>query len=348
MSLWAGAAAAEPRLIAWSLAATAAVPPAAGYVEETYRLGGAAPLILRRPVQPERFSGTVQLELGAAALTWQRGGAHLTGNGDVWVGLAVPAGADGDRLLAEAAWLLRSPQGPLGALGFVAHASRLQGVFRVIASGWGEAGCRLADFAEQGHAAARRPNGRPVLDGYFIGSCRRDRPLVVPADAPMIELVAETGWTGVAGRQPDGDEPGKKRFRRYELAGVADVPCAGLPAGALAPISRALLADLDRWLRSGYPPPPSQPFQLAPDGAIARDEHGHAQGGMRPHWVEVPASVQRGCAAEAPLPKSTIARLYPDRAAYLAAVARHLDRQIDERTLLFADAKAELDRLSRN
>lgn len=341
-----GTAAAEPRLPAWSLATTATTPPAPAYVEETYLLDGQTRLVLRRPATAERFSGTVQLELGAGRQTWQRTASYLTGNGDAWAELVVPAGAAGSTVLAEAAWLLRSPVGPLGKNGFVARAATLQGVFRLIASGWGEAGCRLVEFAERDHAGARRPNGRPLLDAYFIGSCRRDRPLLVPPDAPVIELVAETGWTGAAARQPDGDEPGTRRFRRYELAGIADQTCAGLPAEALAEVSRALLANLDRWFRSGFAPPPSLPFDLAADGSIARDAFGHAMGGLRPHWVEVPAARQQGCAPAKTLPLAEFARLYPDRAAYLAAVARHLDRQIDERTLRYTDAKAQLDRAS--
>ncbi len=109
--------------------------------------------------------------------------------------------------------------------------------------------------------------------------------------------------------------PRASRFRYYELAGVSDLgyldqpqfsiaafqighkrvspPACASPLSTLPgrdPFLRAILMNMDDWVRQNLLPPPNKFFVLSKDRAIERDDHGNARGGMRPHWIEVPTS----------------------------------------------------------
>ena len=148
-------------------------------------------IVVRRPVDPSRFSGTVQLEpVGdrtEAVTSWTWAWPYLVSNHDIWVGITVSKDSvetlrnkfdparyapleisdEGLRwnILAQVAWLMRSPDGPLGKAGYLDQAAVVPGLLRVYASGWTSAGCTLAEFLNKGRdQQARRPDGRPLID----------------------------------------------------------------------------------------------------------------------------------------------------------------------------------------
>ena len=384
----------------------------AGYVEEEYTLAGTAGdkpyvtrLLLRRPADAARFSGTIALEPladpGEPATLWNWTNAHSLANGDAWAGLTIRpsnlAGAlkkaNGARyaalslpdgveatLLAQAAGWLRSAEGPLGKPGLLARAEGLQGQVKLLVLGWGEGACLASRFITSGgHAAATLPTGRPVVNGYLIQACPAAGPLPIPGNAPVIQVLTQSGFGADAlkVRQPDGNEPGRNRSRFYELAGVADHAWADLPQFQIAafqakaprldcpqPASRlpgnahflrAMLWSLDRWTRLGVQPPPAKPFETDETGGLKRDENGNVLGGTRPHWVELATTMiaisQGGAglcsqmARETPLPAERVAQRFQGRETYLEQVAQHLDGLVSSFQLRYLDAKDELDQL---
>jgi hypothetical protein len=174
---------------------------------------------------------------------------------------------------------------------------------------------------------------------------------------PVLTFQSETDVSALGGgraRQPDAE-----RFRLWEVAGAAHFDTYGLLASRvdregvsteelaqhLAPTDRpmgmqssqpinsgpqqhyvlnAAFAAVERWARSGTPPPGAA--RLASSDAagieITRDELGIARGGIRTPWVDAPSAVLSGAAAGGegftflfgktiPLDADTLARLYP-------------------------------------
>jgi hypothetical protein len=188
--------------------------------------------------------------------------------------------------------------------------------------------------------------------------------------------------------------PRANRFRYYELAGVSDLdyldqpqfsstafqlgrkraspPACASPLSTLSgrdPFLRAMLMNMDLWMRQNLLPPPNKFFVLSKDRSIERDEHGNARGGMRPHWIEVPTStfVSSSNSPGAPselcsdaghevrFSAAQMKALYPSNADYVAKVERLLDGQArgaEEKTwgmtLMVPDAMAERARVARS
>jgi Alpha/beta hydrolase domain len=115
----------------------------------------------------------------------------------------------------------------------------------------------------------------------------------------------------------------------------------------------AALTALDRWARSGRPPRREAPRLEVVAGippTITRDALGNALGGIRTPQVDVPimalsglgqtgASFCRLFGTSALLDAPTLASLYPNHAAYVAAVAQSARQAIRERWVLQPDAK---------
>ena len=400
-----------------------------GYVEEEYLVSGSAGLpkpgvpyttriMVRRPADPNRFSGTIQIEPlrdGAERATnWEWTWPYLLENGDVWVGFTasrtdaetmlkkfdslryggIEIRDDGLRsdMMTQIAWLLRSPDGLLAKLHFDDKAAIVPGLFRVYASGWGPTGCVLRDFIEAGPAAqARTPEGRPVINAYLIGTCPGSAPLHAPADAAVIQVESESEYGSglmatatAAARQPDLNLP-RGRYRWYDVAGGGDWGYSDLPQFSIAAyqmgrtsslppdcakpaepglryFARAILYDLDRWLRVGGHPPPGAVFELDSAHRIKRDGNGVALGGVGGSWVDAPVTSvdapaqvdidgARDCAAveaQEAFPPDTLAALYKDHEDYVKKVTDDVIRLVNSRYLLprdgdalIADAKAK-------
>lgn len=210
-------------------------------------------IVIRRPADIGKFSGTVQIEpirdVTEGVTTWQRAWPYIVSHGDVWIGFTVskanveklhkafdPArygsldiSDEGLRwdIMAQVAALARSPQGPLATLGFLDIAAIKPGLLRVYSSGWSLTGCMQAEFISKHHARWHRGDGKSVIDGYLAGICPFGGALPVPQDAAVIQIMSESEYQGVpelvrwvaSARQPDSNAVGEKRFRWYDIAG---------------------------------------------------------------------------------------------------------------------------------
>lgn len=364
-------------------------------------------ILMRRPKDASNFSGNVIIEpsrdVNEWTTTWPSAAPYMLSNGDIFVAftmtkanlptffhdydkeryasLSIPDEGLRWDIMAQTAGLMRSPTGPLSQLGFFVSASSKKGGFRIISTGTSLTGGMQSAFIDNGHhARAMRRDGGPVMDAFLI--LVSGRPKVLPADAPVIALVAE----GDMARNPQrmvmqraADANGPVRFRWYEVAGTGHANWEDqsqfTPAFQLigakekstvrcqAPVSEvaakvdfttAALSNLQAWLREGTPPPPGRVLELNADGTLKRDAYGNVMGGVRPHWVAVPASTILPVSAEAegsaniaatgglcgmfatekPFTAEQRSKLYKDHADYLAQVERHLTGQVMQRYLL--------------
>ena len=374
-------------------------------------------MIVRRPADPAHFFGTIQIEPlrdgDEAAAIWDMAWPAMVANGEVWVGFTVSKSDaasmqekfdrsryaslkiadDGQRwdIMTQVAAVLQSPDGPLGKLKFIEQANKFQGLLRVYSSGWSLTGCMQAEFINKGHhAAARLPNGDPLISGYLAGGCPQIAIDAAPKDVAVMEAVSESAYLSpqdaektFASRRPDGNKIGENRYRWYELAGTGDIEYRDLPALSIAAYQmgagtvgacakpanilpgksdfvRAMLADLDDWIRFGIRGPVGKVFELDDDHKIKRDANGNALGGLRPYWVEVPTTRFVAAVADGPdrnpatatcvqigheesLPAQELAALYKDHADYAAKITKYLDQSIKDRVLLLVDGEAERD-----
>ncbi len=116
---------------------------------------------------------------------------------------------------------------------------------------------------------------------------------------PVFILNSESeGQVFTTNRQPDSDH-----LVIWENAGASHIGSTagdnrfGLPEtrcrGSFAPAQRAVWHHLRRWLEEGVTPPSQPRLERAPDGSVARDEHGNALGGIRWPHVVVPLGIHR-------------------------------------------------------
>lgn len=126
--------------------------------------------------------------------------------------------------------------------------------------------------------------------------------------APVLDLQAESDVTGilqsVAVRQPDTN-----RYALWEVAGTAhadvhllgpiasQIDC-GVPInnGPMHLVAKAALYWLDRWVRTGRPPPVAPRLEVTGGATpqIVRNADGIAVGGIRTPPVDVPTEVLSG------------------------------------------------------
>lgn len=312
-----------------SVVATAAKVEDFPYVTEEVFVSGrangapyATRLIVRRPSDPQAFSGVVvseALHAGGRSLVfeWSRVsiltrrhmfveivhspanvGLLKTFNADRYASLNIAAGQTNE-ILAQVGMLIKSGTGP-----FAAYRVRQVTLMGTSASS-GTVRNYLAD-----HPNLRLVNGGAIFDGFLLTSTNGNVPLPI-VDVPMIQMPTQTEvvtWAemGIAYRRPDSDEPGN-RFRLYEVAGMphnnsrdspafANDPCTlpvtDFPAGAFTALALNYLVD---WIANGKTPPHAPPIAVdqntANDGShLALDEHGNAKGGIRNVWVDVPVA----------------------------------------------------------
>jgi Alpha/beta hydrolase domain len=246
-----------------------------GFVEEEYLVSGVIPhgdsagvsfvsrLLVRRPAHSKDFFGTVELEpLGNGAEDspiWRAVWPYVVENGDVWVGMTISqAGvyalkrADPSRyrqlvisddelrwdIQTQVARAIRGAGGILDKIGFLKRADDFEGRLKLIAAGWGNAGCIEADFINKGyHSRARRddapsyadvrPRGLPLIDAYVIGSCPQAGAVAtIPEAVAVVHVMTESNYLASAPtaalRRKDGDNPGVDWYRWYDVAGASD------------------------------------------------------------------------------------------------------------------------------
>jgi hypothetical protein len=114
----------------------------------------------------------------------------------------------------------------------------------------------------------------------------------------------------------------------------------------------AAVRALVRWVRRGTPPPHAPPIEVAagPPPSIMRDSHGNALGGIRTPQLDVPIATLSGVrqsgsliclllGTTTPFDAATLASLYPDHDAYVAAYNKATRRALRAGFLVGHDAK---------
>jgi len=227
------------------------------------------------------------------------------------------------------------------------------------------------------------PNARPGPAGVRMRPDLRVPVMTLISETDLIGSNLSGFWTA---EQPDND-----RLRIWEMPGAAHVdnymffvggfdngsaPIAKMaelwkPTDALfgakmakpinsAPqhhyVDMAALAQLDRWVRTGKPPPKAPRLELeaaakageAPK--LALDAEGNAKGGIRTPWVDAPTAKLSGfgnaggpfgflVGATQPFDAPTLARLYPGgKADYLKRFDASLAQAVKAGFILPADA----------
>jgi Alpha/beta hydrolase domain len=304
-----------------SMVATAAKVEDFPYITEEYFLSGTAAgapyvtrIIIRRPSDPARWSGTVigeAMHAGGRSLIfeWSRVSIltrrHVfaeivhspaqiqmlkTFNAERYASLNIAMGQSNE-IIAQFGRLLKSGAGPLGNYD----------VKRVTLMGTSASSATVRNYLGV-HADLRMPDGGPIFDGYLLTSTLGNTPLPI-ADVPVIQMPTQTEVTMYAGqgngyRRPDSDTPGN-RFRLYEVAGMphnnsrenpgflndpCTLPVTDFPAGAFTALGLNYLVD---WIATGKTPPHAPPI-VVENGAVALDEFGNAKGGVRNVFVDVP------------------------------------------------------------
>jgi hypothetical protein len=261
--------------------------------------------------------------------------------------------------------------GSAGALG----ALRPQ---RIVAIGESQSAFQLTTYID-----AIQPTAR-IFDGFFVHS-RGGGSIPIAGgdissaitggirirddiDVPVLLVETETDETFLgyfAARQPDSahirlwDVAGAAHADAYLLGGNAGIlPCKG--AINTAPthyVVASALDQLDRWIRTGTPPPPAPRMKIATvkgSVTVQRDGLGNAIGGVRTAANDVPVAALSGTATDTssiicvvfgstrPFDRKTLERLYTSKASYLAAFRRATDKAIASGYLLSADRAAIL------
>jgi hypothetical protein len=284
-------------------------------------------MIVRRPGDPARFSGTVFVEwLNVASgqdsnPSWGYAAEEIMREGHAWVG--VSAQATGVRALAAADapryGSLKHP-GDRYSFDIFTHAGHALARHRGAAPLGGlepETLIAISFSQSAGFLTTYIDGVQPrveLFDGFLVHSPAMTARVRADLDAPTLIFVTESELTqlGFASvRQPDSDS-----VRTWEVAGAAHVDawllnqagyasgCPGrLNEGPHRQVLRAALHKLVAWARAGEPPPVAARIKLATEprggrpAVIERDEHGNALGGIRTAFLDVPVSALSGDAA---------------------------------------------------
>jgi hypothetical protein len=116
-------------------------------------------------------------------------------------------------------------------------------------------------------------------------------------------------------------------------------------------VAKAAIAALDAWVRNGVAPAHANRLEVAGDPpALVRDSLGNALGGVRTSYVDAPIATLSGYGQDATasrlcslfgttelFDRDALAKLYPDHAAYVAAVNKSVDSAVASGFLLGAD-----------
>lgn len=276
-------------------------------------------------------------------------------------------------IFSQAGHALRNPRGTDPLAGY--------DVEQILAMGESQSAFRLLTYVNAVHPLAE------AYDGFLIHSRDGGgAPLVagddlVPSvsqvrtdlDVPVLQLVTETDLFGLrpGSAFPDARQADTDTVRTWEMAGTAHADAhylaslyaqgtqnfdsfldltAVIPVANRGPqrwIVNAALNHLRAWAAEGAPPPSADPIETN-GGAIVRDEHGNALGGIRTPAVEVPTATLTGegtslIGSTTPLTPDVLAELYPSPADYLTAYEDALEESISNGFILEIDAEAILD-----
>jgi hypothetical protein len=250
-----------------------------GYVEEEYFVSGTANvyqydatgkqveiktpavpyttvILVRRPTDPARFSGRVQLEMshpqfGVTTQIWAHNHKKFIADGDAWVRVTNSRGGMAGSSLGVAKQYdpvryaaLNFPEDGLnwdviGQIGNMlksnASVSPLQGyqVRHLFMEGFSGAGAITLIWSNEFSRILRLANGDPIVDGFVVGEpsgyplinsqstplpSTDPRQKVIPPGVPVVKL--HTRPEPATQRRPDSDTPGDL-YRTYEVAGAA-------------------------------------------------------------------------------------------------------------------------------
>jgi hypothetical protein len=335
-------------------------------------------MVVRRPQDSATFSGTVVLEwfnvtTGADAdPSWNYAAAEIMREGHAWVGVsAQPTGVAALAKSDPARYGSLNHPGNNYSYDVFTHAARALtnhsgtaplgdlSPTTLIATGLSASVAFLIAYL----------NGvQPLVetfDGFLLHAPAQPAPIRTDRAEPTLVFVTETdlthfGWAHI--RPPDSDS-----VRTWEVAGTAHADawllnqdgggylasCPGrVNEGPHRQTLRAALHHLVAWVRTGEAPPAAPRLALATEDppVIARDEHGNALGGIRTPFVDVPVSALSGAPAPGqppfcssfgstiPFDAATLARLYPDHAAYVDAFTASTEATVDAGFLLRPEA----------
>lgn len=253
--------------------------------------------------------------------------------------------------------------------------NRVRGLYAFAASG-GTA--FLQPYVDHHHDAGMLRDGRPPIDGYLlmVGNIPAKMPrgavfayvnsegdlatalklnttFPPDTDSPKVRIyeIPGTGH-GISGPLPEASAARASTELR-DAAQVVPAGVAGLserdapPAGVLpfdkvnSPIIWTLWRNMYEWVEKGVPMPRAPRLvrdPKSPDG-MAHDEHGHAIGGLRTPWVEVPEAnyLPRISpknplrAGMRPFPEDKIVKLYGSRDNYRRLVKAKIDDMVRKR-----------------
>jgi hypothetical protein len=213
------------------------------------------------------------------------------------------------------------------------------------------------------------------------------RQKIAKVNVPVIAVLAQGEVLDAASlRRPDGDAPGDQ-FRSYEVAAASHIdkaPYRGIPVfedqtragnaqgtpawpfaakcdpeipmaelSVMSYVFNAAFFDLDQWVRKGIAPPRSVPIEIkdagTPQATLITDQYGHALGGVRSPYVEVPAAnyfttspgpgTCREMGHQIAFDSAKMSALYGNLKNYATKVAQSADRLVKERWLTESDAK---------
>ena len=105
----------------------------------------------------------------------------------------------------------------------------------------------------------------------------------------------------------------------------------------------AAIHHLDRWVKTGVPPPEGPRYQFAADGTLARDQYSNARGGIRLPPIEVPVASYRSDLCDlggitVPFSELQLAMLYPTHADYFCKMKMATQKSVSDGFLLPEDA----------
>jgi hypothetical protein len=365
-----------------------------GYVEEEYLVSGSANvydfdaasnvvvktaqapyttrILVRRPASPQKFSGTVVVELlnptamYDLAFQWQFAGAYFIEHGDAWVGItSKPVTAKALKTFDPNRYAAVSWANPLPA-----DKTCPEPVSMLPDSTPATENGLIWDIASQVGALLKSEGQPNPLKGFSV------------------KMAFLTGYSQT------GEYSANDRYRRYEIAGASHInmmavslwpkPEDMIKAGITAPppncnefatygmtdfpleyFMRGAFANLDTWVRSNMAPPEGSRIKVepVPEGAkptwppsvtVKVDKYGNAVGGVRSPYLDVPTGTYYAhstpanpesvlfCALvgyKVPFTKDLLTNLYPNHSKYVKQVNTQVDKLVKARLITASDGQ---------